>query len=114
MLEPVTRVEEVQPTPAEDAEEEAAVEQPRKRRLISARRSKTVHKVQESLGISEPLPEDASFRRYFRLPGSRPPALLMDAPPPPYYEPILPFSGNCDRKQHYECRLPSTAINMSV
>ena len=38
----------------------------------------------------------------------------MDAPPPPYYEPILPFSGNCDRKQHYECRLPSTAINMSV
>ena len=39
---------------------------------------------------------------------------VMDAPPPPYYEPILPFSGNCDRKQHYECRLPSTAINMSV
>ena len=39
---------------------------------------------------------------------------VMDAPPPPYYQPILPFSGNCDRKQHYECRLPSTAINMSV
>ncbi|MAA50809.1 MAG: (2Fe-2S)-binding protein [Gammaproteobacteria bacterium] len=39
---------------------------------------------------------------------------VMDAPPPPYYEPILPFAGNCDRKQHYECRLPSIAVNMSI
>ena len=39
---------------------------------------------------------------------------VMESPPPPYYAPILPFSGNCDRKQHYECRLPSIAINMSV
>lgn len=39
---------------------------------------------------------------------------VMDAPPPPYYEPILPFDGNCDRKQHYECRVPSLAINKSV
>ncbi len=27
---------------------------------------------------------------------------------------MLPFGPTCDRKQHYECRLPSTAINMSV
>ncbi len=33
---------------------------------------------------------------------------------PPYYQPLLPYADNCDRKQHYECRLPSTAINMSV
>ncbi|MEX0304589.1 MAG: RHO alpha subunit C-terminal catalytic domain-containing protein, partial [Leisingera sp.] len=35
-------------------------------------------------------------------------------PPAPYYKPMLPFGPNCDRKQHYECRLPATAINMSV
>jgi len=33
---------------------------------------------------------------------------------PPYYAEMLPFADNCDRKQHYECRVPSTAINMSV
>ena len=27
---------------------------------------------------------------------------------------MLPFGETCDRKQHYECRAPSTAINMSV
>ena len=27
---------------------------------------------------------------------------------------MLPFGDNCDRKQHYECRVPSTAINMSI
>lgn len=39
---------------------------------------------------------------------------IMDEAPPPYYADILPFGPTCDRKQHYECRLPSTAINMSV
>ncbi len=39
---------------------------------------------------------------------------IFDEPPAPYYKPMLPFGPNCDRKQHYECRLPSTAINMSV
>ncbi|MCT4608538.1 MAG: aromatic ring-hydroxylating dioxygenase subunit alpha [Pelagimonas sp.] len=39
---------------------------------------------------------------------------IYDEPPAPYYKPMLPFGPNCDRKQHYECRLPSTAINMSV
>jgi len=34
--------------------------------------------------------------------------------PPPYYKDMLPFGPTCDRKQHYECRLPATAINMSV
>ncbi len=39
---------------------------------------------------------------------------IANEPAPPYYAPILPFGPTCDRKQHYECRLPSTAINMSV
>lgn len=39
---------------------------------------------------------------------------IHDEPPPPYYKAMLPFGPTCDRKQHYECRLPSTAINMSV
>ena len=39
---------------------------------------------------------------------------IENRPPPPYYAPRLKFDGNCDRKQHYEVRLPSTAINKSV
>jgi len=39
---------------------------------------------------------------------------ICDEPPPPYYRDMLPFGPSCDRKQHYECRLPSTALNMSV
>jgi len=35
-------------------------------------------------------------------------------PAPPYYAPFLPFAESCDRLQHYECRLPSVAVNMSV
>ena len=39
---------------------------------------------------------------------------VLDEVPPPYYKDMLPFGPTCDRKQHYECRLPATAINMSV
>ena len=39
---------------------------------------------------------------------------IRDRPAPPYYAPFLAFEGNCDRKQHYECRLPSIAINKSI
>ena len=39
---------------------------------------------------------------------------VLDEEAPPYYKDMLPFGPTCDRKQHYECRLPSTAINMSV
>ena len=39
---------------------------------------------------------------------------IPDRAPPPYYAPFLSFSGHCDRKQHYECRLPSIAINKSI
>lgn len=39
---------------------------------------------------------------------------IFAEPAPPYYQALLPFADNCNRKQHYECRLPSTAINMSV
>ncbi|HMS94473.1 MAG TPA: aromatic ring-hydroxylating dioxygenase subunit alpha [Tabrizicola sp.] len=35
-------------------------------------------------------------------------------PASPYYQPFLGFEGPCDRKQHYECRVPSTAINKSI
>ena len=39
---------------------------------------------------------------------------IMGEPAPPYYRPMLAFGDKCDRKQHYECRLPSVAINGSV
>lgn len=39
---------------------------------------------------------------------------IYDAPASPYYQPFLAFEGNCDRKQHYECRLPAVAINGSI
>lgn len=39
---------------------------------------------------------------------------MDNRPPPPYYAPRLAFEGNCDRKQHYEVRVPSIAINKSV
>jgi len=39
---------------------------------------------------------------------------MYDRLPPPYYADIVQFEGNCDRKQHYECQLPSIAINKSI
>lgn len=39
---------------------------------------------------------------------------ISEKPAPPYYAPFLPYADRCDRKQHYECRLPSTAINKSI
>ncbi|MBC7608662.1 MAG: aromatic ring-hydroxylating dioxygenase subunit alpha [Polaromonas sp.] len=39
---------------------------------------------------------------------------LLDQPPPPFYAPLVQFSGNADRLQHYEVRFPSMAINRSV
>src|ERR1700722_13522393 len=39
--------------------------------------------------LLDALPADASFRRYFRLIGTTPPMLLMDAPPPK--EDVRPF-----------------------
>lgn len=39
---------------------------------------------------------------------------IMNEPPPPYYAAMLPFGPTCDRKQHYEMRLPAIALNMSV
>lgn len=34
--------------------------------------------------------------------------------PPPFYAPLVKFDGPADRLQHYEVRLPSTAINRST
>jgi vanillate O-demethylase monooxygenase subunit len=39
---------------------------------------------------------------------------MLDAPPPAYYAKLLKFTGNTDRKQHYECVLPSIGINESI
>ena len=39
---------------------------------------------------------------------------IFDELPPPHNKDMLPFGPSCDRKQHYECRLPATAIIMSV
>jgi vanillate O-demethylase monooxygenase subunit len=39
---------------------------------------------------------------------------ISGEPAPPYYSDLLPFGPTCDRKQHYECRLPATAINKSI
>ena len=39
---------------------------------------------------------------------------LFDRPPPPYYAPMLRFSGSCDRLQHYEVVMPAIAVNKSI
>ncbi len=39
---------------------------------------------------------------------------MNNTAPPPYYAPLLRFEGHADRKQHYECVIPSIGINMSV
>ena len=39
---------------------------------------------------------------------------MMDVEPAPFYARIVPFSGNCDRLQHYEVRYPSHALIRAV
>ena len=39
---------------------------------------------------------------------------MMDTQAPAYYAELLKFPGKVDRKQHYECVLPSTGINKSI
>ena len=39
---------------------------------------------------------------------------LLNTPPPPFYAPLVKFSGPADRLQHYEVRWPSVAINKSI
>jgi vanillate O-demethylase monooxygenase subunit len=39
---------------------------------------------------------------------------ILDQPPPPYFAAVVTFSGNCDRLQHYEVRMPSICINRSI
>jgi phenylpropionate dioxygenase-like ring-hydroxylating dioxygenase large terminal subunit len=39
---------------------------------------------------------------------------MLDSEPAPFYAPFLQFSGNCDRKQHYEVRYPSNAIIKAI
>jgi len=39
---------------------------------------------------------------------------MMDTAPPDYYARLIKFDGNADRLQHYECRIPSIAINKSI
>jgi len=39
---------------------------------------------------------------------------IFNQPLPPYYAPVVKFSGHCDRLQHYEVRVPSICINRSI
>jgi vanillate O-demethylase monooxygenase subunit len=39
---------------------------------------------------------------------------MMDTQPPAYYAKLVKFEGRADRKQHYECVIPSIAINKSI
>ena len=39
---------------------------------------------------------------------------MLDQPPPPFYAPLVKFTGNADRLQHYEVRYPSLAVNKGV
>lgn len=39
---------------------------------------------------------------------------ICDSDPPPFYAPLLKFSGKCDRLQHYEVRFPSIAVNKGI
>lgn len=87
MLEPVTRVTE-EAAQAEESSEEPQ-EQPRKRRIISARRSGEARKIKKSLGIDGPLPEDQKTREEV-TPAAGDPELaepvsrvVEDEPPPP-------------------------------
>jgi len=57
--------------------------------LRDAARTEFLRRTGWQYAALEPLPVDASFRRYFRLADSTPPALLMDAPPP--REDVRPF-----------------------
>ena len=39
---------------------------------------------------------------------------MLDSEPAPFYAPFLRFSGNCDRKQHYEVHYPCNAIIKAI
>jgi phenylpropionate dioxygenase-like ring-hydroxylating dioxygenase large terminal subunit len=39
---------------------------------------------------------------------------MLDVEPAPFYAPYLKFTGNCDRKQHYEVRYPGQAIIKAI
>ena len=39
---------------------------------------------------------------------------MHDVEPAPFYAPLLGFSGRCDRKQHYEVRLPCLALAHAI
>ncbi|HEX4765166.1 MAG TPA: aromatic ring-hydroxylating dioxygenase subunit alpha [Lichenihabitans sp.] len=39
---------------------------------------------------------------------------MLDGEPAPFYAPFLKFSGNCDRKQHYEVHYPCNALIKAI
>ena len=39
---------------------------------------------------------------------------IHDSAVSPYYQPLVRFEGNCDRKQHYEMCYPAIGVNMSI
>ncbi|MDH4248929.1 MAG: translation initiation factor IF-2, partial [Deltaproteobacteria bacterium] len=81
LLQPVTRVEEQHATPLDAVE---GGDKPRKRRIISARKSGEVRKIQESMGVTGPLPADQRTREEMHAEEESPepltPAPSMEAP----------------------------------
>lgn len=39
---------------------------------------------------------------------------MLNQPPPPFYAPLVKFSGPADRLQHYEMRYPALGVNMGI
>ena len=39
---------------------------------------------------------------------------MMNVEPAPFYKKVVPFTGNCDRLQHYEVRYPSHALIRAI
>ncbi|MDH4121768.1 MAG: translation initiation factor IF-2 [Deltaproteobacteria bacterium] len=90
MLEPMSRVEkQAGGRPDQPGETPEAAGALRKRRIISARRSEEVHKIQESLGVSGPLPEDEQTREELNR-VEEPPPPVEPPPPPPVVEIVRP------------------------
>ncbi len=39
---------------------------------------------------------------------------ILNQPPPPFYAPLVKFTGNADRLQHYEMQYPAVGVNMGI
>jgi phenylpropionate dioxygenase-like ring-hydroxylating dioxygenase large terminal subunit len=58
--------------------------------------------------------EDTPLEVHVSDEGVRVQRWMRDVEPAPFYARFLPFSGRCDRKQHYEVRVPCQALARAV